>query len=237
MTLARPQTFHPRIVLAGCPRFPDGAGDDDALVAALRTRGLHARWQPWDDPEACRADLVILRAARDYRDRLDEFLAWTQRVQNLLNTPDVIAWNVDEHYLRDLDWAGVPTLSPRHRGLPIRPATALVFLAGTQSHAFSPAARTEVDDPDFELWEVGQAALRAAAEHLGIRAAELLYARADVVGGPGEVCLAGLDLVAPSLGWHLLSDYTRAVGQRQFALGVEAALRRLGWGPLSHRGP
>ena len=80
MTTARPDLFHPRIVFAGCPALPDGDGDDAGLVGALRRRGLHARWMSWDDPAALEADLVILRAAWDYTERLDEFLAWTRRV-------------------------------------------------------------------------------------------------------------------------------------------------------------
>ena len=82
MKLARPDIRHPRIVLVGSE-----GGDDAGLVAALRKRGLHARWLSWDDPDTLRADLVILRTTTDYADRLDEFLAWTRRVPNLLNAP------------------------------------------------------------------------------------------------------------------------------------------------------
>ena len=112
--------------------------------------------------------------------------------------------------------------------------TALVYLGGVQSHAFT--AQRSVD-ADFELWDVGHAALRVAAKQAGIGADELLYARADVIGGPGDAELVGLDLIAPSLGWQLLDDTARDDGQRQFALCVESALDRLGLGPLSHRRP
>ena len=71
--LARPNVFHPRIVLASCPQLVDGDGDDDGLISALRKRGLHARWLSWDDPATEDADLVILRAAWDYAERLEEF--------------------------------------------------------------------------------------------------------------------------------------------------------------------
>ncbi len=64
----------------------------------------------WDDPDTLDADLVILRATWDYIDRLDEFLAWTARVRNLLNAPEVVAWNTDKRYLADLADAGVPTV-------------------------------------------------------------------------------------------------------------------------------
>ena len=111
MKLARPDIRHPRIVLAGCPALPEGDGDDAELVDVLRQRGLAARWLSWDDPQALNADLVILRATWDYIDRLDDFLGWSTRVANLLNPPDVVAWNTDKRYLGDLIDAGVPTLA------------------------------------------------------------------------------------------------------------------------------
>ncbi len=110
MKLARPDVFHPRIVLAGCRGLVAGDGDDAGLVAALRHRGLHARWLAWDDPETHRADLVILRATRDYAERLEEFLAWAAGVRNLLNAPAVVAWNAERRYLGDLADRGVPTV-------------------------------------------------------------------------------------------------------------------------------
>lgn len=216
MKLARPDIRHPRIVLAG-------SGDDAGLIAALRKRGLHARPIPWDDPDTQRADLVILREAPEARGK--EFLAWTKRVPNLLNAPDVIAWNSDRRYLRGLQHAGVPT-QPKAES-----RTALVFFGATQSYAFGPQGLV---DADFELWDVGHAALRAAAERLRIGAGELLYARADVTD---DRRLVSLDLVAPPLGWERLEDAAREDAQRQFALCVESALERLGLGPLSHRRP
>ncbi|GFG64612.1 hypothetical protein MKUB_21020 [Mycobacterium kubicae] len=113
MRLARPDVFHPRIVLAGCPRKVAGDGDDAGLVAALRSRGLHARWLSWDDPDTADAHLVILRAPRDYGERLDDFLAWTTTVPNLLNPAAVVAWNADRRYLQDLANGGVPTVAGR----------------------------------------------------------------------------------------------------------------------------
>ena len=224
MKLARPDIRHPRIVLAG-----SADGDDADLVAVLRKRGLHAHWLSWDDPRTLDADLVILR---DSSDRA-EFVAWTKRVANLLNAPEVIAWNTGRHHLRDLGRAGVPVLRGRRPSASAVRA-ALVFLGGIQSHALVDNAPI---DADFELWDLGQAALVAAADHIGIGVEELLYARVEVIEEAGDAELVELNLVAPSLGWRLLDHEARDGAQRQFALCVESALDRLGLGPLSHRGP
>src|ERR1700728_5044214 len=111
MKLARPDIRHPRIVLAG-----SSGGDDAGLVAALRARGLHAHWLPWDDPRTLDADLVILRDSSDHA----EFLAWTKRVPNLLNAPDVVAWDTGGHRLRDIRDAGVPVGGRRLSGSAVR---------------------------------------------------------------------------------------------------------------------
>ncbi|MDA4103659.1 glutathione synthase/ribosomal protein S6 modification enzyme [Mycolicibacterium monacense DSM 44395] len=309
--LARPDLFHPRIVLAGCPALPEGDGDDDGLVDALRTRGLHARWLAWDDPAVLDADLVILRATWDYIDRLDEFKVWTRQGRNLLNSPDVVAWNTDKRYLVELAQRGVPTVPTRHFGsgdrvvvpdgeVVVKPAvgggsvgaqrftdpaaaaahaahlqaqgravlvqpydarveygeTALVFLGSAQSHAFTKAAILPPEgppvfdvsgtyaletlapaEPDFELWELGHAALGAAAAALGMEAAEFLYARVDVIGDREDARVLEVELVEPSLGWRQLDAATRADRERDFAIAVEVALERLGLGPLSHRRP
>jgi len=245
MKLARPDVFHPRIVLAAGDDRPDGDADDVGLVGALRRRGLHARWLAWDDPQTEDADLVILRSVGDDTgdgtgdgtDRREEFLAWTTRVANLLNPPAVVAWNSSRRYLQDLAAAGVPVAASGTSAEAPRPT--LIFLSGEQSHALGTSAAGVVrgTEEDFELWDLGYAAVDVACAKAGIARTELLFARVDLIGGQRDPVVAELDLVAPDLGWRHLDDDTRALQQRTFALGVESACERLGLGPLSHRGP
>jgi len=237
MKLARPNVFHPRIVLASCPQSGGGEGDDAGLVDALRHRGLSARWMPWDDPQTEQVDLVILRSADDSADRREEFLAWTTRVANLLNPPAAIAWNGSKRYLRDLVAAGVP-VAPAAAGA-VAPGTALIFIGGEQSHALGTSADAAVRgaEADFELWDLGYAAVDAACAKAGTTRADLLFARVDLIGGSRDPLVRDLDLIAPDLGWRHLDDDTRALQQRTFALRVESACERLGLGPLSHRRP
>ncbi|MGV0812571.1 hypothetical protein ABQF34_11485 [Mycolicibacterium boenickei] len=311
MKLARPDVFHPRIVLAGCAALPEGDGDDAGLVAALRHRGLHARWLPWDDPATLAADLVILRATWDYTERLDEFLSWARSVPHLVNTAQIVEWNTDKRYLHDLQRLGVPVvptgyfevdeqvrvpdgevvvkpavgagsngaqrfvdaaealahaaaLQARGSAVLVQPydpriadgETALVFLGGEESHAFTkgpilpPAGQSPAfeetgtyaeeslspADPGDEVWEVGRMAVDAVVRLFDIAAEELVYARVDVIGGPDDPRLLELELVEPGLGFRQLDRIDREDAERRFAVGVEGALERFGLGPLSHRG-
>jgi len=230
MKLARPNVFHPRIVLASGRRLSDGG--DPGLVEALRRRGLSARWMSWDDPQTEKADLVILAAASAPADRCKDFLAWTTRVRHLLNPPAVLAWNSATHHLADLAAAGIPMASRHATGR----TTVLVFLGGEQSHAFSrsTAGRLNPIDPDFDLWDLGRVALDAVCTKVGIPTTELLYARVDLSGGTEAPSLSAIDLIEPDLGWRHLDSETRALQQRRFAVEVESACERLGLGPLSH---
>ncbi len=311
MKLARPEVFHPRIVFASCAALPEGDSDDAGLVAALRARGLHVSWKPWDDPVTLQADLVVLRATWDYSERVEEFVAWTRAVRNLLNPPALVAWNIDKHYLLDLQRDGLPIVPTRYYGadetvppptgeVVVKPAvgagsvgaqrfvdpaaalrhagalqsagravlvqpydpriardeTALVFLNGEPSHAFTkgpilpPAGRGPqfeptgtfaaeklgAADPAEEVWEVGHAAIAAVTNRFAIASRDLLYARVDVIGGADDPRLLELELVEPSLGFRQLGAAEKRRAERDYALGVEAALIRLGLGPLSHRG-
>jgi hypothetical protein len=158
-------------------------------------------------------------------------------VANLLNPPTAIAWNISKRHLRDLAAAGVP-VAPAAAGA-VTPGTALIFLGGEQSHALGTSAAGVLrgTEPDFELWDLGYAALDAACTKAGIIRTELLFARVDLIGARRDPVVRELDLVAPDLGWRHLDDDTRALQQRKFALGVESACERLGLGPLSHRRP
>lgn len=122
--------------------------------------------------------------------------------------------------------------------------TALVFLRGEPSHAFTkgpilppPGGAPAFDEsgtfaterlapvePAAELWDLGHLALRAAAAHLALDVGDLLYARVDVIGAATDAVVLELELVEPSLGWRQLAEPARRVQQRRFAAAVEALL-------------
>jgi glutathione synthase/RimK-type ligase-like ATP-grasp enzyme len=89
--------------------------DADPLLEALAARGIDAGPAVWDDPgvEWAAAELVVVRSTWDYAPRRAEFLDWARRVAaatTLANHPEVLSWNTDKRYLRDLEAAGVPVV-------------------------------------------------------------------------------------------------------------------------------
>jgi glutathione synthase/RimK-type ligase-like ATP-grasp enzyme len=85
------------------------------MITALSGLGIAAEPVVWDDPAAEweRYDLVVIRSTWDYSVRRKEFLAWADTVPRLLNSADVLRWNTDKRYLRELAAAGVPVVETR----------------------------------------------------------------------------------------------------------------------------
>jgi hypothetical protein len=99
-----------RVALVTCADHPDLWDDDLPLRDALRERGVAVDVLRWDDPAAdwARYDLAVIRSPWDYTSRRDEFVAWAWRVPRLLNPADIVEWNTDKRYLRELAAAGLP---------------------------------------------------------------------------------------------------------------------------------
>lgn len=105
----------PRIAIATCTGYDDLKVDDELLREAFAERGAEACSVVWDkaDPGWEDFDLCLVRSTWDYHDAYPEFLAWTRRVgaaAALRNPAELIAWNSEKTYLRELADAGVPTV-------------------------------------------------------------------------------------------------------------------------------
>lgn len=85
------------------------------LLDAARERGIDAEITTWDDPAVDwqAYDAVVVRSCWDYVLRREEFLAWAASISRLHNTHDVLAWNTDKVYLRQIEAAGVPIIETR----------------------------------------------------------------------------------------------------------------------------
>lgn len=92
--------------------------EDGLLTAALEKEGLRVYRTNWDNPafEWSHTRSVLFRTTWDYFDRYAEFLDWLYRIQNktrLINSLPQIVWNMDKHYLGELQDKGLaipPTL-------------------------------------------------------------------------------------------------------------------------------
>lgn len=137
-----------------------GTDDDEVfLLPALASLGADASVQVWDDPSSDWAsfDVVVLRSTWDYTMRRDEFLAWvsaTDAVTRLRNRPDVVRWNSDKVYLRDLAGLGLPVVPTSFFGPgddPVLPDGVPFAVKPTVSAGSRNTARYAVDEQAVAL--------------------------------------------------------------------------------------
>ena len=86
--------------------------EDELVVNALKNEGLHVLRLAWDDIKFnwSFTKFVLFRTTWDYFDRFDAFSKWLNEVSKqtkLLNSEAIIRWNIDKHYLLDLQDKGV----------------------------------------------------------------------------------------------------------------------------------
>ncbi len=105
-------TARPSVAIATCVDLPDLDPDDQLLLKPLAEAGVAVTVAAWDDPAVDwqAFDLAVLRNTWDYAPRRDQFVAWAASVPRLANPAEVVAWNTDKRYLRDLSGAGVPVV-------------------------------------------------------------------------------------------------------------------------------
>ncbi len=103
------------IALATGRAYPTLDVDLPILVKTAAAQGFDAEVVVWDDEAVdwSAYDQVVVRSCWDYIQRRDVFLAWADRIPNLHNSADVLAWNTDKVYLRELADAGVPVIDTR----------------------------------------------------------------------------------------------------------------------------
>ncbi len=81
--------------------------EDNYIKVALEKTGLKVGRLSWDDATFnwSTTKYILFRTTWDYFDRYDEFSKWLNKVSKqtiLLNSEAIIRWNIDKHYLQDL---------------------------------------------------------------------------------------------------------------------------------------
>jgi O-ureido-D-serine cyclo-ligase len=175
----------PPVALVTARDARDVDEDLPPLVDALAAIGVEADVVVWDDVsvgwESYR--LVVLRSTWDYVEAHDDFLAWAARVAvvtALANPVEVVAWNTDKKYLRDLEEAGVPVaptawFSP---GAPLPDTDALGAVAGGADVVVKPGV--SAGSRNTARYAPSRSDLARAAAHV----ARLVAAGRDVLVQP-----------------------------------------------------
>jgi glutathione synthase/RimK-type ligase-like ATP-grasp enzyme len=86
--------------------------EDQLAQEALEAHGLRVNRINWDntDFDWTSTRFALFRATWDYFERIKEFWLWfetTKHLTKFINHHDLIQWNIDKHYLTDLEDAGI----------------------------------------------------------------------------------------------------------------------------------
>jgi glutathione synthase/RimK-type ligase-like ATP-grasp enzyme len=223
------------VVLVTASSMPKPDPESHRLVTALQQRGVRSQLLAWDAAfDWSSADLVVVRSAWDYFERLDEFLSWADAVESvtrLVNPSAVLRWNTHKRYLTELIERRVPTVPT----VVVAKASAPPALP-----TLFPESLELVVKPAVSIGAIG--AMRAAADDAGL-AAHLahLALSGDVLVQPfvssvldrGETSLlfAGRDLShsvrkVPLAGEYRVQDHHGGSVHRHQATSREIAVAR-----------
>lgn len=187
----------PRIALATCADVSPFARDDAPFEAALRERGAHVQLAVWDDPAVAWSefDAVMVRTTWDYHQKANAFAAWIDDVDQrtrLINPPQLLHWNRDKGYLRELEAHGLPIV-PTSWVDPSSPRPVLEHLVNELAceRAFlKPAVAANADGT--LRFDVDEAGITAAHAHLQVNSGGrpmMLQPYLDSVEAHGEISL------------------------------------------------
>jgi len=86
--------------------------EDTLLKEALERKGLKVHRTNWDDKlfDWSTSKYILFRTTWDYFERFSEFSIWLKEVSKesiLINSKELIHWNIDKHYLLDIKDKGI----------------------------------------------------------------------------------------------------------------------------------
>ncbi|MFD2585506.1 RimK family alpha-L-glutamate ligase [Croceitalea marina] len=86
--------------------------EDQIVADELKKLGIKVTRKSWDDPsfDWSHTKCAIFRATWDYFERYQEFAQWYDKTAErtiFINSKSLIDWNIDKHYLNDLNENGI----------------------------------------------------------------------------------------------------------------------------------
>jgi glutathione synthase/RimK-type ligase-like ATP-grasp enzyme len=109
----------PSFVTWEIPNLDELFEEDRLLLHGFTAQGFHAEPVVWNDPtiDWDRFDLALIRSTWDYLDERELFLEVMSRIESsscrLCNPLAAVRWNIDKHYLFDLEAWGIPIIPTR----------------------------------------------------------------------------------------------------------------------------
>lgn len=125
----------PSFVTWEIPNLEELFEEDRLLLHGFAAQGFQAEPVVWNHPDVDwnRFDLALIRSTWDYIDEQESFLEVLSQIEGsscrLFNPLAAVRWNIDKHYLFDLERWGVPVI-PTHLASSVEPE-ALAGLFGT----------------------------------------------------------------------------------------------------------
>lgn len=103
-------------------KFSQGVtNDEDAdLTSFLKNKGLDVVPTVWNDENVDwkSYDVAIIKSPWDYHNNLQEFLNWLDHIERqsvkVLNPVEIIKWNADKHYLKDIAEKQLPVIASEY---------------------------------------------------------------------------------------------------------------------------
>jgi len=92
--------------------------DDGLLQQALEQKGISSERIDWADNSVDWRDFdcAVFRTTWNYFELFEEFTEWLKHIEKqtqVINDPELVWWNMDKHYLRDLHENGIPVVPSR----------------------------------------------------------------------------------------------------------------------------
>jgi hypothetical protein len=98
-----------RLGLVTCRPLPEPDVDEDLTLAAFRAAGIETELVEWHQGIPEGFDALVVRSTWDYYLTPKAFRDWIRNTRTpLWNPPDLMLWNIDKHYLLELERQGVP---------------------------------------------------------------------------------------------------------------------------------
>jgi hypothetical protein len=178
-----------RVALVTCSTLPDLDPDDRPVRDALIARGIEATAPVWDDASVDweAFDLAVIRSTWDYPARRDEFVEWAGSVSRLANPADIVAWNTDKRYLRELAAVGIPVVPTQW----LAPGEIVALPAGGR-HVVKPAVGAgSIDAAAYAMHDEHERDLAAkhAARLLAAGRTVMVQPYVDAIDESGETAL------------------------------------------------